>query len=142
MPVKQWKLSTRTSNPETLISSLTAANGAAQTTGTAISNDDSAEKDLFVNLELNVTFAAAPTDGAIISVFFKNTVDGTNFGADQQAPERVGQFQVKGTGTTQRLMLPRCLVPVRDFHVTLVNLSGANFSSGTLKGDFYKYESA
>lgn len=78
MADQKWKFSGRSSQPITLIASSlnSLAAGSAVQQGGVTSNES--DLDLFVDLELQVTFASAPVAGELVKVYFVRRVDGTN----------------------------------------------------------------
>lgn len=138
----KW-VSDRASQPISILSVTGTAAGAATADSSAISND--AELDLFADLELNVTFASAPTANEIVSCYILPTVDLTNYATLRSQTLHVGNFVLASTDTTQRLFLRGVVVPPNDFKVVLVNGSAVAFHASTattLKAHFYKYEVA
>lgn len=126
------------------------ANGSGIGTTTAIDNDGASALDLYVDLELNVTFGTAPTDNAPVEVWMRRTVDGgTSFedvvtGASPVPPRNgyVGSFFVRNVTSAQRLILPRVALYPYDFHLFVINRSGQAFpaSGSTIRARFYKLE--
>src|SRR5688572_13805714 len=123
MPDMQQKPSTRTTNPVPVFTG-NALDGLATNAGAVTAGivDNIDELDLFGDFELNVTFAAAPTDGQQIELYLVTSIDGTNFathttGASAIGPKTgyAGSFIVTGTGTAQRLPLNDVELPIRDF---------------------------
>jgi len=147
MPDIRQKPTTRPTNPFTAMT--TELNSLAQNAG-ALSNTvidshaaglipNTDELDLLCDLELKAVFAAAPTDGQQLEVYFVPTFDGTNFathttGASSIGPKNmyVGSFIVAGTGTTQYLPLWDIDMPLTDFKALIINRAGALAASGSI----------
>lgn len=138
--------SSRGTNPVTLLS--TELNSLATTAGcdpsAALSN--ATELDLYVDLEMVVTFGSAPTVGTTLDVYLVRSVDGTNYedasatGPILPANGYAGSFTLRAVTTAQRMVIPQVLCPPRDFKVMVLNnaTSQTTAASGnTLKGYFY-----
>lgn len=143
----KWKLSGRASNPLTILDTgLNSLANSAAALSAAIANGT--DLDLYVDLELAVTFGSAPTENAPIEVYIVRALDGTNYNT-QSAEGRprggfVGSFIVDNVTSAQNLVLPQVLIPPQDFKIYLLNKSGQAFpsSGSTLKGLFYKMQSS
>ncbi len=143
MGAVQLKASARASNPVTCLS--TELNSLANNSGAlsaAISNDASDELDLYMDLELAVTFGTAPTADSLCEIYIVRTVDGTNY-EDNSTEGRprdgyVGGFVLDNVTSAQRLVLRQVPCPPRDFKVYLLNKSGQAFpASGSTVGAFF-----
>jgi hypothetical protein len=143
----KWQLSTRGTNPATILSTeLNAlANNNGALTTTAVSN--SSDLDLYMDLECAVTFASSPTAGTLLEIYLVRQVDGTNYedaagGASPITPGNgfIGGFVLRAVTTAQRMIIPGVSVPPGDFKVLLVNKSGQAFpaSGSTVKANFYR----
>lgn len=155
MSDQKWKASGRAGNPVLI---LTEANLAALAVGSSklsatVSQDTSGDLDLLVDLELNVTFAAAPTDGGAIDLYlvrsvrtgvFESAVEGN--AAATRLPKSsgyVGSFIVN-IETTQSLILGFVEAPPRDHKWLLVNNTSQAFHATTdceLRGYYYRTQS-
>ena len=142
----KYKLSTRAGNPITVLSTeLNAmANGGGALSATI---DNAADLDLYMDLELTVTFAAPPTANTLVEAYIVRSVDGTTFedataGAAPVVPGNgyAGGFVLRAVTTAQRLVIPMVQVPPRDFLVQLVNRSGQAFPAvgSVCRALFYK----
>jgi hypothetical protein len=141
----KWKPSARSGNPTTIMSTdLNSLANAAGVESAEVDND--ADLDIFVDLQLEVTFGSAPTENAPVEVYLEGKVDGTNYptSSAEGRPRNgfVGSFICDNVTTLQRLHLPKVQLPPFDFKIFLLNKSGQAFpSSGTtLKGFFYKMQ--
>lgn len=142
--VSRWRVGTRSGNPLTLFSTdlnSLANNGAVLSA--AVSNDAADELDLYVDLELAITFGTSPTENSLIEVYVVRQIDGTNYetNSSEGRPKNgfVGGFVLDNVTTAQRLILPGVLLPPNDFKLLVINKSGQAFpASGTvIKGLFY-----
>jgi hypothetical protein len=150
MADQKWKLSARSGNPITILSTgLDALGNSSAALSAAINNDT--DLDLFVDLELIVTFASPPAANFLVRAYLARTTDGSNYedataGASPLTPRNglVGSFIVRNVTTIQRMVIPLIELPPRAFKVQLVNETGVAFpaSGSVLRGLFYKYQSA
>lgn len=147
---EKWLPSTRSGNPisvlTTELNSLTSTGAAI--TGSAVDND--ADRDMYADFELKITYGTNPTAGSVIELYIIRTVDGTNFedGATSGPviPQSgyVGAFVLRATTSAQRMIIPGVPIPPRDFHVLVVaRTTGqtANSSGNTLTAYFYGRQS-
>ena len=148
MAVIKW-LRDRASQPITIMS--TELNSLAASTGQAISAAivNASDLDLFVDLELNVTFATGPTVDTPVEIYFARSVDaGTNYEDGSTTagvfPKSgfVGAWLVRAVTTAQRMIFPQATVPPADFKVLVINKTNQAFpaSGSTIRGNFYKQQ--
>lgn len=128
----------------------TELNALAGTSGKAISAaiDNSTTLDLFDDLELNVTFASAPTVGTVIEVYLVTSIDGTNYadGSTTVLPQSslyVGGFTVRAVATAQRMHLRGIALPSGLFKYLLQNTTNQAFpaTGSTLNRNPYQLQS-
>lgn len=140
----RWFPSARGTNPVTALSTElnSLANNAGALSG-VISNDAAAELDLFMDLELVVTFGTAPTEDSLIEAYIVRQIDGTNYETNttEGRPRDgfVGGFILDNVTTAQRIIVRSVQAPPEDFKVFVVNKSGQAFpaSGSTVKAFFY-----
>jgi len=155
MSVVRWKPSARTTNPETLMTTElnSLADGSGAVTSTAVQNGaTSDELDMFMDLELDVTFGTAPANRATVDVYIVRTVDeGTTYeryvtGASPWAPGNgyAGSFVLDDITTNDEYVLPNIQIPPYDFHLVVINNSNQAFpsSGSTIRGYFYSVQNA
>jgi hypothetical protein len=109
---------------------------------TAISNDDVAELDTFMDLALlyNVN-TGTPVIGETIDVYVNRPV-GTTYGEDAQPSEYVGSFVLMTTSDGQELRLNHIPVPPQtEFLISLLNNTALIMDTDcTLKAYFYNFQ--
>lgn len=140
----RFKPSARAGNPLSLMTTeLNALGSAAGVISAVLSNDAADELDLYVDLELTVTYAVAPTENSLVEVYIVRSVDGTNY-EDASAEGRpkhgyVGGFVLDNVTSAQRIILPEVRLPPDDFKLYVVNKAGTAMpATGTvIKGLFY-----
>jgi len=140
MAIVQWKPGARGTNPVTVMSTdLNALADAGAVTSAEISNDQSDELDLYMDLVLDVDFVSAPDADSLIEIsIVRQVVDGEF----EQVPPlngSVGAFVLQATTAAQRLILPVVLCPPDDFKIYLINNSAQAFpaTGTTVKAKFY-----
>lgn len=126
----------------------TELNALAASTGKAISPaiDNTANGDLFDDLELTVTFAVAPTAGTVVEVYLLPSLDGGSTYADgsstvtPQASLFAGGFTVRALTTVQRLMLRGIALPPGFFKYLVQNTTNQAFpaTGSTLERNSYQ----
>lgn len=124
----------------------------AATTGKAISAaiDNSTALDLFDDLELAVTFGAAPTAGTVVEAYLLPSIDGGTVypdGSTSVAPQAslfVGGFTVRAVTSAQKLSLRGVALPPGLFKYLLINTTSQAFpaSGSTLRRSSYQLQSA
>lgn len=101
--------------------------------GNAYDQDATANRDQYVDIQLKVTFAVAPTAGDVVSLYLLPIVDGTNYedGSDtvtpQRTPDRV--FSVRAVTTVQYLIQKHILFPASDVKPLIINDTGEALSN-------------
>jgi hypothetical protein len=129
MATEKWDVFT--SRSTVLTTELNAlANNGRSAAGTEI--DNGTNKDVFGQLELQVTFGTAPSAGGFVEIYMVNALDGTNYedGSNTVDPgthKLVDRIPVRAVTTAQRLngrMIP--LEPAKTKFL-LVNGSGQAF---------------
>lgn len=144
-----WEHSTRGGNPLTVMSTqLDALASGSGAIGAEVDNGDAL--DLYCDAELVVTFGTAPADGGTVDLYFVRQVDGTNYedavtGASEVPPRNgyVGSFFVRNA-TANRIVIPECRCPPRDFKFYVVNNTNQAFpaSGSTVKAFFYRFKTS
>ena len=129
----------------------TELNSLAATTGKAISSavDNSANLDLFDDLELTVTFAVAPVVGTVIEVYLITSLDGGSTYADgdtsvlPQASLFVGGFAVRAVTSAQRMHIRGVALPPGPFKYLVQNTTAQAFpaSGSVLSHNPYQLQS-
>ena len=148
MGLVQWRQSGRSSGPTWTLFTTGEIGTLGNTSGvlsSAISNDSTSDElDLYMDAELVVTFAAAPTTDSLVELYVVRTVDGTNFedSSTEQRPKLgfVGGWVVNDSTVAQRLVIPQVRLPPEDFRLYAFNNTGQAFSTnGTnvVRGLFY-----
>ncbi len=138
----KWKASGRTTNPVTILD--TGLNSLANNAG-ALSNaiSNASDLDLYMDMELVVTYGTAPTEDSLNEIYLLRSADGTNYedyGTEGRPRDGfVGGFIVDNVTTEQRIILRQVQAPPRDFKVYILNKTGQSFaaSGNTLKAWFY-----
>src|SRR5690606_20842126 len=78
--VIRWRPSARGTNPVTVLATeLNSLSNGAGALSAAISNDASDELDLYMDLELAVTFGSAPNANTAVQAHIVRQIDGTNY---------------------------------------------------------------
>lgn len=136
-------------NPVSLI---TTGLDSLGTTGNAISAalDNSSALDLYMDLELLIDYAAAPTEGSLITAWVVRSLDGGSTyedGGSGVKPRNgaVGAFSLRAVTGNQRIGIPHVLVPPGFWKVTVVaegTGQTAAASGNVLRALFYKEQSA
>lgn len=128
-----------------LSTGLDALANVARAISAAITN--STAKDRWIDIELNVTFAVAPSAGGYVGVYLIPSLDGTNYSDGDgtivpPATMFVGSFPVRAVTTAQRVHLRQIQLPPTDFKVLVDNQSGQAFpaSGSTVKYRTYNEE--
>lgn len=143
----KWKLSGRTSNPETVLSTglNSLADGAGVSPG-SVSNDQATELDMYADFELYLASLNPAADDDSVDLYLLRQVDGSNY-VDTDAEGRpregyVGSFLLNAGAATKRLILPRVELPPADFQVYVINNAGVALaaSGNTLKMYAYNIE--
>jgi hypothetical protein len=140
--------SSRASQPITLLTTElnSLANNAATAPSSAIDNDTVNVLDLYMDVELLVTFGTGPTVNTTLDLYLIRSVDATNY-EDASATGPIlpqngyaGSFVLRSVTTAQRIILPGILCPPLDFKVMVLNNATGQAmaaSGNTLKGYFY-----
>jgi hypothetical protein len=86
-------------------------------------------RNLYADFELYCRFVTAPTAGGLVSLYFIQALDGTNYadGDDSVAPPQTawaGVFPLRAVTTQQRIVLRHVLLPNTKFKPLLINKSG------------------
>ncbi len=110
--------------------------------------DNNTALDIYADAELLVDFAVAPAVGALVELYLLPSVDDTNYpdggtSLDPSSTLLVGYFVVPAAVTTdQRMVIPRIVLPPRNYKVLLKNTGGQSFGSSghTLKLQPYKFQ--
>lgn len=112
----------------------TELNSLGSLTGKAISSalDNTAMLALFDDLELNVTFASAPTAGTVVELYVVPSIDGTNYadGSTSVLPQSslyVGGFAVRAVTTAQRMHIRGVTLPPGLFKYAVQNTTNQAF---------------
>lgn len=129
----------------------TELNSLASSTGKAISSaiDNSANLDLFDDLELDVTFASAPTANTVVELYLLPSLDGGTTYADgstailPQSSLYVGGFAVRAVTTAQVMFLRGVALPPGFFKYLVQNTTNQAFpvSGSTLERNPYQLQS-
>lgn len=130
--------------PEAIASLLTTElNALAVDTASSASatQDQDAAQYPYVDLELAVTFAAAPVEGEFVEVLCLIEMDGTNFATTDKgnAGAILTIIPVLASGSAQRLIVRGVLLPPNDFKIAVVNRTSQAFTASghTLKMQRY-----
>lgn len=110
------------------------ADGANKITGTALSNDAAAERDLLARFRLTLAAQGAARDAdAAVYMYFLPEENGTfAFGGDSLDPASehcVWIFRYDATTAARSNVSPPIQLPAGDFHVLLINETGEAFAS-------------
>jgi hypothetical protein len=125
----------------------TGLNSLAANTGKAVSSaiDNSANGDLFDDLELAVTFGSSPIDRSIVEVFLLPSIDGSTYpegstSVPAQSSLYVGGFAVRAVTTAQVLVLRGVALPPGLFKYQIQNQTNQAFpaSGSTLRRNPYQ----
>ena len=128
----------------------TELNSLAATTGKAISSvvDNSANLDLFDDLELTVTFAVAPVVGTVIELYLITSLDGSTYADGDtsvlpQASLFVGGFAVRAVTSAQRMHIRGVALPPGPFKYLVQNTTAQTFpaSGSVLSHNPYQLQS-
>lgn len=129
----------------------TELNALAATTGKAISSalDNSANLDLFADLELAVDFVTGPTAGTVIEVYLLPSVDGgTTYpdGSTSILPQSslfVGGFAVRNTTAAQIMAVRGVALPPGSYKYLVQNTTNQAFpaTGSTLRANTYQLQS-
>lgn len=121
----------------------------ANETSPSISNDQAAELNLYMMLELYLAAPSTRASDARVDLYLLPTVDGTNYamGSDSIDPSPanwVGQFIPPADTTAVYLVIQKIEIPPVDFKLLLINETGVAFASSgnTLKYKIYSIESS
>ena len=111
----------------------------ARVISAALSNDDAAERFLYVDFELDIaTQGTARTTGARCELFIVYAIDGTNYtyGSASLSPPSgtsVGNFELDASVTTRIIHLTGIPLRPYNFKIILENQTGQAFAaSGTV----------
>lgn len=147
----KWKLSGRASNP---INIMTTELNSLTSTGSALSAAiaNSSDLDLYVDLELLITYGTAPTNDSAIEVYIvasvddgSNYEDGSTTGPVVPKNGLVGSFRLRNVTTAQRIIMRGVIVPPGNHKYMIVSKTTgqtAAASGNTLRGNFYKEQAA
>jgi hypothetical protein len=129
----------------------TEFNSLASGTGKAISAaiDNSTDLDLFADLELSVTFAAAPTAGGVVELYLLPSADGGTTYPDgsgsvlSQASLYVGGFPIRAVDTLQVLVMRGVALPSGFYKYLVQNTATQAFvsSGNTLRHNTFQLQS-
>jgi hypothetical protein len=128
----------------------TELNALGSSTGKVLSPaiDNSANLDLFDDLELRVAFAVAPTVDTVIECYLLPSVDDTNYpeGSSSLLPSPtyyVGGFLVKAITTAQTMVLRGIALPPGFYKYHLQNTTNKAFpaTGSTLRRNPYQFKS-
>lgn len=133
----------------TELNSLVSSSGKA--ISSAIDNSDVQAQptlDLFADLELKVTFAAAPTAGTVVEVYLLPSIDGGTTYPDGSAsvlPQSslyVGGFAVRAVTTAQVMVLRGIALPPGVYKYLVQNTTNQAFpaSGSTLRQNSYQIQ--
>ena len=118
----------------TVTAMTTELNSLGATTGKAVSaaQDNSATLALFDDVELNVTFASAPTAGTVVELYLVTSIDGTNYadGSSSVLPQSslyVGGFAVRAVTSAQRMHIRGVALPPGLFKYLVQNTTNQAF---------------
>lgn len=142
----KWLLSTRSGNP---ISAMTTELNSLASTGSALSSaiDNDTDGDIYMDVELSITYGTNPTAGSLIELYVVRSLDGSTFedgsttGPVVPANGLVGSFVLRATTSTQVMIIPGVAVPPKEFKLMVVaKTTGqtAASSGNTLRALFYK----
>jgi len=117
------------------------ADGANKITGTAVSNDQAAELDMYADFTLYLAAqGAARSAGAYVALYILPMSDGTNYpyGGDALDPAAnlwTANFVFDAATTARYAVIRGVLLPPMDFHVLVMNETGQAFAAtlNTLK---------
>lgn len=129
----------------------TGLNALAATTGKAISSaiDNTANLDVFDDLELSVTFASAPIVGSVVEVYLLPSIDGGTTYPDGSAsvtPQSAlfaGGFAVRAVTTAQVMLVRGVALPPGFFKYLIQNTTNQAFpaTGSTLERNPYQLQS-
>lgn len=129
----------------------TELNALGSSTGKAISSaiDNSSTLDLFDDLQLNVTFASAPTAGTVVELYLLPSIDGgTDYpdGSTSVLPQSslfVAGFAVRAVTTAQKMVVRGVALPPGLFKYLIQNTTNQAFpaSGSTLERNPYQLQS-
>lgn len=130
-----------------LVASSGKAISAAQFNG-ADGSDATLNGDLFADVELKVTFAAAPTVGSVVELYLLPSIDGgTSYpdGSSTVLPQSslyVGGFAVRGVTTAQVLSIRGVALPPDYYKYVVQNTTNQAFpaTGSTLRENTYLIE--
>jgi hypothetical protein len=114
-------LSAYTQTEVTAINAVSIANNAIAASAT---QDNTANLDLWMDVELQVTFATAPTAGTSLSLYLVNSLDGTNVGDEPTPPPAtnlVATFPVQAVTTAQRIEYRGIALSPSKYQLVLYN---------------------
>jgi hypothetical protein len=129
----------------------TELNSLASTSGKAIGSavDNSADLDLFADLELAVDFVTAPTAGTVVELYLLPSIDGGTTYPDgstsilPQSSLYVGGFAVRNTTAAQVMALRGVALPPGFYKWFVQNTTNQAFpsSGSTLRANTFQLSS-
>ena len=149
MAVIKW--ATPDTAEDVLTTELNSLSDAAnKITTTAISNDQTAELDMYADFVLSLAAQGSARDsGAHVDLYILPQSDGTNYpyGGDSLDPSSnhwVGSFMFDAATNARVEVIRGVALPPMDFHVLVINQTGQAFASSgnTLQLRRYNLESA
>jgi hypothetical protein len=121
----------------------TALNAIADGAAVEVDVANDTDRDVIADLELLISFGTAPTADKTIDVFWRRTIDGTNYeessGSRPPANGGVGSFVLNNTTSAQRYILPGVMIPPKGGKLVIRSSAGqtASSSGNTLRALFY-----
>lgn len=117
-----------------LTTELNALGDGANKISAALSNDDTAELDLYADFELYIGTTTAKDANAYVELYILTEMDGTNYvygddSIDPPATALVGIFRFPATVTACRDTLRGVVLPPTNFKVLLINETGQAFTA-------------
>lgn len=116
-------------------------------TATPVSNNDAGELYLYADFQLSLALmSSSRSSGAMISLYILPEVDGAYpYGDNSLAPQTellVGAFTFDAATTARDATLKEVLLPPSDFHLIIINYTGATLanSGNVLKMERYNRE--
>ncbi|MBY0490645.1 MAG: hypothetical protein K2R93_12455 [Gemmatimonadaceae bacterium] len=121
----------------------TSLNAIADAAAVEVDVANDTDRDILVDLELQISFGTAPTADKTIDVYWRRTIDGTNYedssASRPPANGGVGSFVLDNTTSAQRKILPGVVIPPKGGKLVIRSSAGqtAASSGNVLRGLFY-----
>lgn len=107
--------------------------------------DNSTDKDLYADFELQAQFGVAPSAGGYVGAYLVQALNGADYadGADgavvPPSTAWIGSFPVRAVVTAQKVTLRGIVIPPGKFKVVIQNKSGQAVSANTGQLYYRKY---